>query len=128
MSKPDTWNNQTETLGGHLSSDPASPGVLHETFALFNHTVLGEKPNMLYDISRDPKTNEVTHMHFYACLGKLTPFSKAPLFSYLVYARTADYNNAQIEEVMAKDRAFNKDPDHPVFDFEHLVYTNTSDW
>ena len=127
LSKPSTWNNQTETLGGDLSYDPASPGILHETFAVFNHTLVGKKPNMLFDLERDPVTNEVTYMHFYACLGKLTPLSKN-MFSYLLYSRKADYTSAQIDNLMTKDRAFNKDPDHPVFDFDNLVYTNTTAW
>ena len=37
LSSKKTWNNQTLTLGGDLSTDPDSPGVLHEGFVIAGH-------------------------------------------------------------------------------------------
>ena len=40
LSSKKTWNNQTLTLGGDLSTDPDSPGVLHEGFVIAGHGVI----------------------------------------------------------------------------------------
>ena len=45
--------NVTLTIGGDLSTDPDSPGLLHEAFVLDNHTVTAKNPNMLFNVSRD---------------------------------------------------------------------------
>jgi len=47
-----TPTNITLSIGGDLSYDTASPGVLHEGFKLFNHTVTKKNPNMLFDVHR----------------------------------------------------------------------------
>ena len=131
LSKNGTWNNQTMTIGGDLSYDPASPGILHEGFVLLNHTVTGKKPNMLFDLV--PADRAATsalfphgrpeHAHFYACLGKLVPVVGKPVFSYLLYSRDPSLSDEQIEALMAPDRA-----EAGVFDLEGVVKTNASTW
>jgi hypothetical protein len=120
LSARKTWNNFTLTIGGHLSTNASTPGILHEGFVIANHSI-AEKPNMLYNVTRDSNTNELTEMHFYACLGKLIPFTK-PVFSYLYYTREANVDVAQVQEAVKRDSELYD------FDLENLVYTNRTNW
>ena len=100
----------------------SSPGILHEGFEIFGHAVM-KKPNFLFNVSRDEKTGELTMLRFYACLGKLTPLSKKPLFSYLLYTRRMDsISEAGARALVDADRATGK------FDLDGVVYTNRSTW
>ncbi len=121
MGPKSSWRNITLTLGGDLSSDLSSPGILHETFAPFNHSVGRKNPNMLFNITRDPQTGSITHMHFYACLGKVLPFGK-DVFSYLLYVRDPDLTNSQLDELVQPDKH------KGVFELDGLVYTNRTTW
>ena len=120
LSSRKTWKNVTITIGGHLSTNASTPGVLHEGFVVANHSI-GEKPNMLFNVTRDPLTGELTEMHFYACLGTLIPFTK-PTFSYLYYTRRADAPASQVQQAVSRDRQLYD------FDLDGLTYTNATDW
>eukprot|EP00756_Hemistasia_phaeocysticola_P023289 Hpha_TRINITY_DN15884_c3_g1::TRINITY_DN15884_c3_g1_i2::g.188468::m.188468 len=120
MFKNNTWQNFTVTLGGHLSTNVSTPGVLHEGFVVYNHSI-AEKPNMLFNVTRNAVTGELTEMHFYACLGELIPFTK-PVFSYLYYTRHAAVPLDSVKEAVARDKALYD------FDMEGLVFTNRSTW
>lgn len=120
LSAQEKWNNFTLTIGGKLSSDPNSPGILHEGFVIANHSV-DLKPNMLFHVVRDTETGELTEMHFYACLGKVLPFTK-PVFSYLYYTRDARVPASRVHSAVSRDGQV-----YP-FDFDRLVYTAESDW
>ena len=101
-------------------TDPESPGVLEEGFVIANHSV-DLKPNMLFNVTRDHETGRLTEMHFYACLGEILPFTK-PVFSYLFYTREPRVPLEHVRAAVARDgRLF-------PFDFDRLVYTNTSEW
>jgi hypothetical protein len=120
LSARKTWSNQTVTIGGHLSTNASTPGILHEGFVIANHSI-AEKPNMLFNVTRDPVTGELTEMHFYACLGQLLPFTK-PVFSYLYYTREAKVPMSQVQNAVARDVALYN------FDVERLIYTNKTNW
>ena len=67
--------------GGDLSSDPTSPGLLHEAFVIDNHTVTHKSPTMLWDIRR-AADGSVSMMRIYACLGKIPPIIGKPTFRF----------------------------------------------
>ncbi len=110
-----------------------------------------KKPNFLFNVSRDEKTGELNMLRFYACctllllaranslkdndsmhvrthvsletVGKLTPFSKKPVFSYLLYTRRMDgITEAGARALVEADRATG------LFDLDGVVYTNRSSW
>lgn len=117
-----TWNNQTVTIGGHLSTNASTPGILHEGFVIPKLNIsIAEKPNMLFNVTRDSTTGKLTAMHFYACLGQLVPFTP-PIFSYLYYTREARVPMTQIQQAVARDVALYD------FDVENIVYTNLTEW
>jgi hypothetical protein len=120
LSARKTWQNETVTLGGHLSTNKSTPGILHEGFVIANHSI-AEKPNYLFNVTRDPTTGELTEMHFYACLGQILPFTK-PLFSYLYYTREVNVPVEHVQNAVARDKALYD------FDVENIVYTNATDW
>lgn len=119
LSSKKTWNNQTLTLGGDLSKNASSPGVLHEGFVIAGHGIL-EKPNYLFNVVRD-SSGQLQEMHFYACLGKLVPFTK-PIFSYLLYTKSRHFSSVQLDELVLPDRM------KGIFDLKGLVHTNSSTW
>ena len=120
LSARKTWSNFTIPLGGHLSTNASTPGILHEGFVIANHSI-AEKPNMLFNVTRNTVTGELEEMHFYACLGSIIPFTK-PVFSYLYYTRAANVPMFQVQEAVARDvQLYN-------FNMNNLIYTNTSAW
>ena len=120
LSAPKTWCNETITLGGHLSTNASTPGILHEGFVVANHSI-AEKPNMLFNVTRDTATKELTEMHFYACLGQIIPFTK-PLFSYLYYTREVNVEPIQVHNAVSRDSKLYD------FDIDHIVYTSQQNW
>ena len=108
-------------IGGDLSTDPASPGLLHEGLIAFNHSVGPKSPTMVFDVKRDAD-GRTSEMHIYACLGRIPPGIGPVVFSYLLYTRQPIATNAEIEQLVAPDRAAG------VFDLRNLVYTNATAW
>jgi len=118
-----TPTNITLSIGGDLSYDPKSPGIFHEGFKLWNHTVTAKKPNMLFDIKRNAK-GEVIMMHFYACLGKLIPGVGHDLYSYLLYSRDPTLSEAYIKSLVNLDNRT-----HPgAFELAGYVTTGPQQW
>lgn len=118
-----TPTNITLSIGGDLSYDPASPGIFHEGFKLFNHTVTAKNPNMLFDIKRNAK-GDVVMMHFYACLGKLVPIFGPDVYSYLLYSRDPTISEAYIKSYVNKDNNT-----HPgAFELDGYVVTGPANW
>ena len=122
LSPRKTWNNQTVTIGGYLSKNASSPGMLMEGFVIANHTLL-PKPNMLFNVTRDARTGKLTTMRFYACLGKLLPFTK-PVFSYLLNTRNIDVPEQQVRDMVEQDMRLAGG----ALQLDGMVYTNVSAW
>lgn len=114
--------NVTIPLGGDLSYDPKSPGILHEAIKLFNHTETPKNPNMLFNVVRDSK-GEVVLMHFYACLGRFPPIVGDELFSYLLYSRSPSMSADEIHALVAEDRKVSS-----VFQLDGYVVTAEDAW
>jgi len=114
--------NITLTIGGDLSYDPTSPGILHEGFVIDNKTVTPKSPNMLFNVERDAK-GELTFMHFYACLGKLPPVVGKEHFSYLLYARDPHMSTNQLEDKVRIDAHVDSE-----FELTGHVDTNATTW
>ena len=74
-------------------------------------------------VTRDLATGELTTMRFYACLGKLLPFSK-PLFSYLLYTRKVDVPGREVQLMVQQDQRLA----NGALDLGGVVYTNRSMW
>lgn len=121
LSKNGTHCNETVPIGGDLSSDPASPGLLHEGLIAFNHSVGPKSPTMVFNVKRDA-SGKAVEMHIYACLGRIPPVIGSPVFSYLLYTRQPVATNAEIDRLVLPDRATG------LFDLRNLVYTNSSAW
>eukprot|EP00441_Pelagodinium_beii_P022298 CAMPEP_0197675762 /NCGR_PEP_ID=MMETSP1338-20131121/85553_1 /TAXON_ID=43686 ORGANISM="Pelagodinium beii, Strain RCC1491" /NCGR_SAMPLE_ID=MMETSP1338 /ASSEMBLY_ACC=CAM_ASM_000754 /LENGTH=123 /DNA_ID=CAMNT_0043256353 /DNA_START=40 /DNA_END=411 /DNA_ORIENTATION=- len=107
----------TVSVGGDLSSDAASPGLLHEGFKVLNRTVTRKNPTMLFDIRRNAQ-GEIDLMHFYACLPNFGP----QVFSYLLYSRTPWIQEAEIRQLVAEDN------NTGVFDMTGCVVTAPDAW
>ena len=77
---------------GELSKDPSSPGLLHENFGLFNHTMSSLDPNMIFEAQYNERGEMVLAMT-YACLGWLLPVPPIgePKFSFNVPCSLSRY-------------------------------------
>lgn len=118
-----TPTNFTLSIGGDLSYDPASPGILHEGFKVHNHTVTAKKPNMLFDLHRNTH-GDIVLAHFYACLGKVVPIVGQQMFSYLLYARDPWITQEEIKALVTKDNRT-----HPgAFQLDGYVVTGPEQW
>ena len=103
-------------IKGVLSTDPRTPGLLHENFAPFNSThTLPLLPNMIFDVQR-AGTLEVVFA--YACLGWFP--IKGSLFSFNIMARRQNWTRAEIDALV--DHA-NKTT-HPLLKLSGLRYND----
>mmetsp|Transcript_28688 Transcript_28688/g.52246 ORF Transcript_28688/g.52246 Transcript_28688/m.52246 type:complete len:242 (+) Transcript_28688:72-797(+) len=93
-------------LMGVLSDDPHTPGLLHETFGLFNHTLGPPDPNYVFRVEYSRTGGQIVAFHTYACLGSLFG---TPLFSYnfLVRREFAVAYNLDREHVLEQVKAAN---------------------
>lgn len=87
---------------GELSKDPGSPGLLHENFGLFNHTMSSLDPNMIFEAQYNERGEMVLAMT-YACLGRLLPVPPIgePKFSFNVLSRRRNWTTSDLREVVA---------------------------
>ncbi|CAE7252802.1 hypothetical protein AK812_SmicGene49055 [Symbiodinium microadriaticum] len=87
---------------GELSKDPSSPGLLHENFGLFNHTMSSLDPNMIFEAQYNERGEMVLAMT-YACLGWLLPVPPIgePKFSFNVLSRRRNWTTSDLREVVA---------------------------
>lgn len=122
VAKKKTWMNVTMSIGGYLSTDSQRPGMLREGFEVWNRTIF-PKPNMLFNVTRNAATGDLSVMRFYACLGKIEPFAKNEMFSYLLYTRNLDdFDDEDVREFVRADSTLG------VFDLRNVVYTNRTQW
>ena len=122
--------NITLHIKGVLSNDSTTPGLLHETAAVFNHTVSQLLPNYIFRCvaarppgsTRAPSTltgrpltphtrapprsvqrdasGAISTAFPYACLGKL-PVVGTPLFSFNILSRSPRWNLTDIQGLVA---------------------------
>lgn len=86
-------------IHGKLSTDPRSPGLLHENAALFNHTIGKLDANFIFRADRNAAA-ELTAVFTYACLGRLPPVVGRNCFSFNVLSRTPYLTRATIESLV----------------------------
>ena len=87
-------NKFSITIKGELSTDPESPGELHETAAIFNHTLGSLLPNLIFKVIRSP-SGEISTIFTYACLGKIFGIG-SDKYSFNVLSRTNSYSLLEI--------------------------------
>lgn len=95
--------NVTLHIKGKLSNDSATPGLLHETAAIFNHTVTKLLPNYIFDVHRDA-SGAISTALTYACLGQI-PIVGKQFFSFNVLARSSAWALADIQALVARASA-----------------------
>ena len=88
-------------IKGRLSDDPQTPGLLHETAALFNHTLGHLDPNYIFRVDRNGSTGVALTVYTYACLGRLPPIVGRAAFSFNVLSRASHLSHASIETMVA---------------------------
>ena len=86
---------------GQLSTDRASPGLLHENAALFNHTIGTLDPNYIFRVERD-NHGGLEVVFTYACLGRLPPVFGPEAFSFNVLTRSPNWRRSEIEAMVTR--------------------------
>ena len=97
-------HNISVHIAGRLSSDPNSPGLLHENAEIFNHTMGQLDPNMIFRVNRDSAGN-IVELFTYACLGKLPPVVGKELFSFNLLSRSNWYADEKLKALVAEANA-----------------------
>ncbi|CAE7237209.1 unnamed protein product [Symbiodinium natans] len=89
-------------LKGKLSEDPRSPGLLHENFGLFNHTMPSLDPNMIFEARYDEQ-GRMQLAITYACLGRMLPLPPLgqPKFSFNILSRTTAWTKKELQDLVA---------------------------
>ena len=97
--------NVSLPVKGILSDDPSSPGLLHENFGAFNHTMRRLDPNMIFQASY--AGDGFMDMAFtYACLGRLpVPPLGSEKFSFNILSRSTHWNTSDIQCLIADANA-----------------------
>ena len=97
--------NVSVPIKGNLSSNPATPGLLHENWAPWNSSSHFKLlPNMVFDVNRDA-SGKVEAAFLYACLGKLVPVVGKPKFSFNILHRSNRLTVTQIDALVVHANA-----------------------